>query len=238
MTRRATTESARERCCMQRSRIAALAVGLAAGVANLMSARAAHADVDFQLAGSAGAAWMRSIPALSSPSTMTAAREVPAARIPVGGSLTWAGAGFDLGATVDDRIVVPGIGIAGYGAVGSYDTVVTSADGSIARVHPWSAYRLDVLLPGIGYRWKHRRFMFETSIRTGISALYMGGSIAGGTSDVATSLSAYSGVLEVQLEACRRLDPVTRICLQAAPRIYDFGFMNGGTLGLRVEWGR
>jgi hypothetical protein len=80
--------------------------------------------------------------------------------------------------------------------------------------------------------------MFETSIRTGISAMYMGGSIAGGTSDVATSLSAYSGVLEVQLEACRRLDPVTRICLQAAPRIYDFGFMNGGTLGLRVEWGR
>lgn len=238
MTLLATTESAQRSCNMQRSRIAALAVGVAAGVAILVSPRAARADVDFQIAGTAGAAWMRSLPALSSPSTMTAAREVPEARIPVGGSLTWAGAGFDVGATVDDRIVVPGIGIAGYGAVGSYDTVVTSADGSIARVHPWTAYRLDVLLPGIGYRWKHRRFMFQTSVRTGVSAIYMGGSIAGGASDVATSLSAYSGVLEVQLEACRRLDPVTRVCLQVAPRIYDFGFMNGGTLGLRVEWGR
>jgi hypothetical protein len=68
--------------------------------------------------------------------------------------------------------------------------------------------------------------------------MFVGGSIAGGASDVTTSLSAYSGVLEVQLEACRRLDPATRICLQAAPRIYDFGLMNGGTLGLRVEWGR
>jgi hypothetical protein len=119
MTRLATNESARRSCTMQRSRIAGLSVGVAAGVAILGSAREAHADIDFQLAGSAGAAWMRSLPALTSPSTMTADREVPKARIPVGGSLTWAGAGFDLGATVDDRIVVPGIGIAGYGAVGS-----------------------------------------------------------------------------------------------------------------------
>jgi hypothetical protein len=238
MTRVAITESERRGCIMQRPRTVAIVVGLATSVAIGGSARSARADVDFQLAGTAGAAWMRALPTLSSPSTTTAAREVPEARIPIGGSLTWAGAGFDLGATVNDRIVVPGIGIAGYGAIGSYDTVLTSADGSIARAHPWTAYRLDILLPGIGYRWKHRRFMFETSLRTGISAMYMSGSIAGGSGDVATSLSAYSAVLEVQVEACRRLDPVTRVCLQVAPRIYDFGFMNGGTLGLRVEWGR
>ena len=66
----------------------------------------------------------------------------------------------------------------------------------------------------------------------------MGGSIAGGTGDSSTSLSGFSGVLQAELAACRRLDPVTRVCVQVAPRIYDFGFMNGATLGLRVEWGR
>ena len=238
MTQVATTDSARLGCVMQRSRTAAVAVGVGVAVAILASAPAARADVDFAVGGTVGAAWMRSLPALTSASTMTAAREVSGTRIPIGGALTWAGAGFELGASVDDRIVVPGIGIAAYGAVGSYDTIITSADGSIARVHPWTAYRLDILLPGIGYRWKHRRFMIQTSLRTGVSAMFMDGSIAGGASDAATSLSGFSAVLEVQLEACRRLDPVTRVCLQVAPRIYDFGFMNGGTLGLRVEWGR
>jgi len=208
------------------------------GIAIVAAATPARADVDFQLAGTAGAAWTRSLPALTTPSVTTAAREVPESRVPIGGSLTWVGAGFELGMTIDDHIVIPGFGIAGYGAVGSYDAIVTAADGSIARVRPWSAYRLDVLMPGIGYRVKHRRFMFEASLRTGISAMYMGGSIAGGASESETKLSAFSGVLQAELEACRRLDPVTRLCVQVAPRIYDFGFMNGATLGLRVEWGR
>ena len=208
------------------------------GIAIVAAATPARADVDFQLAGTAGAAWTRSLPALPTPSVTTAAREVPESRVPIGGSLTWVGAGFELGMTIDDHIVIPGFGIAGYGAVGSYDAIVTAADGSIARVRPWSAYRLDVLMPGIGYRVKHRRFMFEASLRTGISAMYMGGSIAGGASESETKLSAFSGVLQAELEACRRLDPVTRLCVQVAPRIYDFGFMNGATLGLRVEWGR
>jgi hypothetical protein len=135
-------------------------------------------------------------------------------------------------------VLIPGLGFAGYGAVGSYDTIVTSADGSIARARPWTTYRLDVLLPGIGYRMKHRRYMFVASVRTGISALHMSGSVAGGTGETLAALSGVSGVLQVELEACRRLDPVTRVCAQVAPRIYDFGFMNGATLGLRVEWGR
>jgi hypothetical protein len=223
---------------MQRSRIAITGAGIATCVAILGSSAPASADVDFQLGATGGAAWMRSLPALTTPSVTTAAREVPESRVPIGGSLTWAGAGFDLGMSVDDHIVIPGFGLAGYGAVGSYDTIVTAADGSIARVRPWSAYRLDVLLPGLGYRTKHRRFMFEVSLRTGVSGMYMGGSIAGGAAESSTSLSAYSPVLQAEIEACRRLDPVTRVCVQLAPRIYDFGFMNGATLGLRVEWGR
>jgi hypothetical protein len=236
--RLATSESLRRRWRIQRSRVALVGCGLAAGAATLGSASSASADVDFQLGATGGAAWTRSLPALTTPSVTTAAREVPESRVPIGGSLTWAGAGFDLGVSLDDHLMLPGFGLVGYGAVGSYDTIVTAADGSIARVRPWSAYRLDVLLPGIGYRTKHRRFMFEVGLRTGVSGVYMGGSIAGGAGESSTSLSAYSLVIQAELEACRRLDPVTRVCLQLAPRILDFGFMNGATLGLRVEWGR
>ena len=148
------------------------------------------------------------------------------------------GASLEFAMTVDAHVVIPVFGLAAYAALGSYDTVITSADGSIATVRPWTAYRLDALLPGIGYRVTQRRWMFQADIRTGVSVMLMEGTIAGGSSETETPLTAISGVLVAELEACRRLDPVTRVCLQLAPRIYDFGFMNGGTLGLRVEWGR
>lgn len=179
------------------------------------------------------------MPSLSSTSiASTPARNVGEGKIPIGGSLVAIGAGFDLGVTVDDRWVVPLLGFAGYGTIGTYDTVVTSIDGSIARVRPWSTYEIDALLPGIGYRWKKRRFLFSASLRSGVVALGANGSIAGGTESTPISLSGISGLLQAEIEACRRLDPVTRVCLQVAPRIYNFGFMNGATFGLRVEWGR
>jgi hypothetical protein len=201
--------------------------------------REARADgMEFQVAATAGVAWTRSLPALTSPSSLTAAREVPEVKVPIGGSLLAAGAGFDLGATIDDRLFLPLLGAGFYGAVGSYDTVVSSADGSIVHAHPWTTYDADLLLPGIGYRMKRRRFMFVASLRTGVSAMFMSGSVAGGRGETLVSLSGVSGLLQAELEACRRLDPMTRLCVQVAPRIYDFGFMNGATLGLRVEWGR
>jgi hypothetical protein len=139
---------------------------------------------------------------------------------------------------VGDRWSIPGFGVGAYGAVGSYPAIVTSVDGSIARVRPWSTYAVDVLLPGIGYRIKQRRFMFSASVRTGVSLMHVGGSVAGGADEQQFSLSGASPLLQAELEVCRRLDPVTRACLQVAPRLYDFGIMNGAIFGLRVEWGR
>jgi hypothetical protein len=217
------------------SRIPVLALAL---VALTLAPSSARADVELEAAAIGGIAWTRSLPTLKSASTLTAAREVRESQVAVGGSLYAVGGGVDVGVAVDDTLFLPGVGLAGYGAVGSYDTVLTSADGSIARARPWTTYRLDLLLPGIGYRAKHRRFMFVASLRTGISGMYMGGSIAGGDGDTLASLSGVSGLLQIELEACRRLDPVTRVCAQLAPRLYDFGFLNGATLGLRVEWGR
>jgi hypothetical protein len=203
-----------------------------------MGAESARADVELQAAAIGGVAWTRSAPTLQTAQTTLSSRELRETDVEVGGSLLAVGGGFDLGLALDDHVFLPGFGFAGYGAVGSYDAVLTSADGSIVRARPWTMYRFDALLPGVGYRMKARRFMFVASLRTGFSSMHMVSSIASGADATEVSLSAVSGILQVELEACRRLDPVTRICGQLAPRIYDFGFLNGATLGLRVEWGR
>lgn len=207
--------------------------------AMVLFARPASAtDVDFQIAGSAGVSIIRTMPSLKSGAATTFAREVPAHDVPIGGSVTAIGGGFDLSLIIDDRWAIPAFGLGGYGAVGSYPAIVTSIDGSIAHVRPWSTYEIDLLLPGVGYRVKRRRFMFSASVRTGVSVLHVGGSVAGGGDEQPITLSGVSPMLQAELEACRRLDPITRVCVQIAPRIYDFGIMNGATLGLRVEWGR
>jgi hypothetical protein len=203
-----------------------------------LAARPAHADLDFQVAAGAGVSWIRTMPTLKSERTSTAARELPEHQVPIGGSVTALGGSFDLSLVASDRWFIPAAGFAAYGAIGNYPTVLTSIDGSIARIRPWTTYEIDILLPGIGYRIKRRRFMFSASVRTGVTSLHVDGSIAGGADQQAVSYVGFSPMVQAEIEACRRVDPVTRVCLQIAPRIYDFGIMNGATFGLRVEWGR
>ena len=148
------------------------------------------------------------------------------------------GASADIDLTIDDKWKVPLIGGAGYWAVGSYDTVVTSYDGSITKLRPWSAFRGDVLLPGFGRRWKQRRNMWGLGIRSGLSFLTMGGSVAAGAESYPLDLNAFTVLVQVEIEGCRRLDPTTRVCAQIVPRIYEHEIMNGLTFGVRFEWGR
>jgi hypothetical protein len=204
----------------------------------VLAAPVAHADVDFQVAAGAGVSWIRTMPTLTSDPVSTAAREVPAHDVPIGGSVGALGGSLDLSIITSDRWFIPMAGFGAYGAVGSYPTVLSSVDGSIARIRPWSTYEIDILLPGIGYRVIRRRFMFSASLRSGVSSLHVGGSIAGGNDTQPVSYSGFSPLIQAEIEACRRLDPVTRVCLQAAPRVYNFGIVNGATFGLRVEWGR
>lgn len=181
---------------------------------------------------------MRRTPTFSSKSLETNARVFGAGRVPTDRSLALVGPSLDVELTLDDRWRVPIIGGATYWAAGSYDRVVTSLDGSIASVRPWSAFRADLLLPGIGRRWKHRRNMWGVSLRSGVSFMQMGGSVASAAESDALELSAATFVLQAEIEACRRLDPTTRICLQVAPRLYEHELMNGLTFGIRMEWGR
>lgn len=208
-------------------------------VAVLTSASLARADFDLELGAGGGFKWMRTLPTLQAEATNTSARSLPAQDVTTGGgSVTALGGSFDVSVVLDDHWMIPGFGLGVYGAIGSYSSVLTSVDGSIARVRPWTMFEIDLLAPGIGYRIKRRRFMFSGAIRTGISLMHVDGSIAGAADEQPMGLSGASVLVQAELEACRRLDPVTRVCLQVAPRLYDFGSLNGATFGVRVEWGR
>ena len=214
-----------------------VAVALVALVA--LVARPARADFEFQVAAGGGIKWMRAMPTLEGEETSTSARTLPAQDVATGGgSVTALGGSFDLSVVLDDHWVLPGFGLGAYAAVGSYPTVLTSVDGSVARVRPWTMVEIDLLGPGIGYRITKRRFMFSGALRSGLSIMRVSSSVAAGTDTQERALTGVSVMVQAELEACRRLDPGTRVCLQVAPRLYDFGGLNGATFGLRVEWGR
>jgi hypothetical protein len=215
-------------------RLSAFILGPAAG----LWARDARADFDFQLAANANGGWLRHTPAMSSQRISTSARDIAPGSVKTRGGLGLVGFAADVELTVDDRWKVPLAGGAVYWAVGSYDATISSLDGSIARLRPWSTFRGDILLPGIGHRWKHRRNMWGVAIRTGISFVTMGGTVAAGAQAVPLELDASTFLLQFELEGCRRLDPTTRVCLQIVPRVYEHELLNGLTAGLRLEWGR
>jgi hypothetical protein len=201
--------------------------------------RDARADFDFQASLGMNARWVRATPALEVPDVTTHARKLPSALIPVGGHLTLLGAYVDSAVVLDDHWVVPLFGGGFYGSIGSYDVIITSRDGSIVRAFPWTAFGIDMLTPGLGYRTKQRRWAFEAVVRTGVSWLYMDGVLADGADHVPMDEMMHASFLvQAELEACRRLDPTSRVCLQVAPRIYDHELLNGISFGLRAEWGR
>ena len=204
-----------------------------------LSPAVARADLDLQLAASGGPAYMRSTPSFTTDELSTSARDIAqGTSIGGAGSMTLLGSTLDVIMTFRSGLLVPLGGLGVYLPVGSYGRVITSADGSIAELRPWSAYRVDVPLPGIGYRVNRRRYTFGGSVRTGVAWMRMSGSIAAGGESEAMRPTRSGFVLQAELEVCRRFDPTTRGCIQLAPRVIDLGGpLNGGLLSLRVEWG-
>lgn len=203
------------------------------------TARPARADWDFQMSASMGGGWLRETPEYSTEPISTFARDIGEGRVKSRGGIAMVGLGMDTELVVDDRWKVPTVGANVYWAVGSYPTLVSSLDGSIIHLRPWTTWRGDILLPGIGRRWKHRRYMVEASIRTGVSWLQAGASVASGGERVElTGVQAVTFLVQAEVVGCRRLDPTTRVCIQLMPRLYEHRWLNGGTIGLRMEWGR
>jgi|GEM_PF-1370128 len=223
---------------LERSRTRRLAESALVLVSALACARDARADFDFQFATSFGAGWLRQTPTLTAKQVSTSAREMSEGPIKTRGSLGMLGVGADLDLTIDDRWRVPLLGGNAWWTVGSYDALVTTFDGSIAHLRTWSTFRGDVLMPGIGRRWKHRRNMWAAAIRSGVSFTTMGGTVAAGSETQPLELSAATFLVQLELEGCRRLDPTTRVCLQVVPRLYEYELLNGVTFGVRMEWGR
>ena len=74
-------------------------------------------------------------------------------------------------------------------------------------------------------------------MRGGLSVLWMKTTIAVGGDEYTGSGFALTPTLKGDLAVCRRLDPTQRACLFVAPSIYEFGLLNGASLGLRWEVG-
>jgi hypothetical protein len=202
-------------------------------------ARAKDTRVEFGGSAELSTTWLRATPHMSveDGSATVGNRTIGGALLPQTGATTLFGAGFEFGLVVDDRVVVPGFGLEFAGAVGPHARVLTSVDGSVTELRPWTAYEADVLLPGVGLRFKNGRWMYSTLVRTGLSIFGMNGSVINGTDTIDISGEHGSFLLRAQLEACRRLDPLERLCVVVAPSVYQFGFLNGGTVSFRWEVG-
>jgi hypothetical protein len=145
-------------------------------------------------------------------------------------------AGMDFVAS--DRWIIPLFDIGFYGVMGTYADKLTSADGSLVRLHPAGTIMFDAELFGIGVRFKKRRWMVEGTIKPGFAVLAMPAAVADGRSftDV-DALNSVTLTLRAQLSLCRRLDPSERVCLSITPNIYQWGWGNGGSVSLRWELG-
>lgn len=208
-------------------------------VALLCATSSARAEWDFQLATMMSGGWLRETPDLTANKVSTTARDIRKGTLASRGGLGMIGFGGDAELTIDDRWRLPLIGGNLWWAIGSYDATRTTFDGSIASVHPWTAFRGDILLPGVGRRWKMRRNMLGFAIRTGVSWIHVKADVAAGADTTALDTTqAVTFLVQAEIEACRRLDPTTRVCLQIAPRVYEHSLLNGASIGLRMEWGQ
>ena len=212
--------------------------GMIALVAAVLTSRPAHADWDLQVSTMVAGGWLRNMPSYVADEVDTSARRIRQSDVKARGGLGMIGIGMDTELTIDDRWKVPILGATAWWTLGDYARQVSSDDGSIATLRPWTTSRMDVLLPGIGRRFKYRREMVSFAVRTGVSYTKMDGTVAAGPDTRSLDLMKVTPLLQAEIEGCRRLDPTTRVCLWVAPRIYEYGWFNGIAIGLRMEWGR
>jgi hypothetical protein len=221
------------------SRARILVFALAFAASSSLASKAA-ADRGTGLDGSLGGQvdWMPYAPTLSVPATATSVRTIEGGTLPSVGSLWFAGAQVDSSFVYRGRLVVPLLGISGALAAGTSAAVVSSLDGSIAEQRPWTAFRIECLLPGVGVRFTSRRWTAGASVRAFVVGLGMDASVAVGAGSSALSMPSRFGLgARAELEGCRRLDPVNRVCAFAGASLYEFAPVNGGSAGLRWELG-
>ncbi len=208
-----------------------------AAVATALAPEALASEVAFESSFDVYARALRTTPRFTYHAVQNDLRALDGGKVSSTGAASFLGASIDLGLAVDDRFLLPLLGIGGGVSLGSHARVLTSIDGSMVELRPWTMLEGEVLLPGLGVRFKERRWLFAAALRTGYSFMSMKGSVTNlvGTSDL--DLGATSFALRLPVEACRRLDPMERACFVVTPHLYEFGWATGASVALRWEWG-
>jgi hypothetical protein len=214
-----------------------LVAAAAAALASAIAPAARASNVAFEGSFDVYARFMRTTPRFTYHPVENELRELGGGKVDSTGAASFLGASLDLGLAVDDRWILPLLGIGGAVSLGSHARVLTSIDGSMVELRPWTMLAGEVLLPGFGVRFKERRWLFAASVRTGYAFMSMRGTVTDlvGTSDL--DLSASSFALRLPVEACRRIDPMERACLVVTPHLYEFGWATGASVAVRWEWG-
>lgn len=164
-------------------------------------------------------------------------RELVSGTLPTAGGFRGLGGHADLAYVVRPRLTVPLVGLGFYGAVGDHAPVRSAVDGTIATVQPWRMFAVDVLGPGLGLRFTHRRYFFEVTARIG-AVLYGGkAELAAGREAVDTDVVGLAFSARAELSGCRRLDPENRLCLSLTPRLYEVRPLSGASLNVTWVWG-
>lgn len=170
--------------------------------------------------------------------SVTSLRTLPAATLPAFGPTGFAGVGARLEWADRGPIVLDPMVVRFAGAFGPTSRTLGGIDGTLASVDPGSML-YGSLSTGIGFRAKRRRWMFGATMDIGASLMSAHAVVYDGTNAVALDVQpSFSFMMDLDLEACRRIDPTSRVCIVLRPHVYDFGFFNGASIALRWEIGR
>ena len=174
-------------------RLTAVGSALATLVA-ASSASARPGRLDGELSVDVRDYYLRSMPKfeLSDP-TQTTGRNVGTGTLPSTGEQHFLAMGFDTALVLNQRLQLPMFGLYGGGAIGQSPRVISSVDGTFVTLKPWTAGALTVLLPGVGLRFKERRWMFNASVRAAATFVWMSVAYSTGGSVDDTQPSVWAG---------------------------------------------
>ena len=158
--------------------------------------------------------------------------------LPSFGSTTLMGGGFELGVNVGKHLILPIVGGSYTTALGGYREREASFDGTIIHYRPWTTEMVTFSLGGLGYRSNVGRWTFSATALPGIAGISSGADAAYGLNTFELNPGKTLFYLSAEIAACRRLDPMERLCVVAAPNVYEGGFFQGGTIALRYEVGK
>ena len=217
--------------------VAVAAVGTAAALATEREARAAGESFGPAFSASVDSALVPANDLHVGQPTGVGPRQLGGTlRLPSTTFYAGAGVGFGL---LSKHFVMPLFAFDMYSAAGLYDEQRSSLDGSITHLRPWTGNLYDFGFGGFGLRFNERRWTFSLTARTGVTYETMGADTAYGSATYDLSPSQLYVYLRADVEVCRRLDPLERLCLVASPNIYAYDqTFSGGMLSFRYELGK